>query len=105
MATDTKKLTLNQAVAKMRATMKKNNKRNGAMTQIIGGLTAGLVIMSVLVVWLGCEAIDKGKYQRAYSRAKHTLDIVCDEAEDYEDCKISEYKAGLKAVSEPLEVL
>ena len=45
------------------------------------------------------------EYQRAYSRAKHTLDMVCDEAEDYEDCKISEYKAGLKAVSEPLEVL
>lgn len=85
--------------------MKKNNKRNGATTRIIGGLTAGLVIMSVLVVWGGCEAIDKEKYQRAYSRAKHTLDIVCDEAEDYEDCKISEYKAGLKAVSEPLEVL
>lgn len=105
MATDTKKLTLNQAVAKMRATVKKNNKRNGAMTQIIGGLTAGLAIMSVLAVWFGCEAIDKVKYQRAYSRAKHTLEMVCDEAEDYEDCKISEYKAGLKAVSEPLEVL
>lgn len=85
--------------------MKKNNKRNGATIQIIGGLTAGLVIMSVLIVWVGCEAIDKGKYQRAYSRAKHTLEMVCDEAEDYEDCKISEYKAGLKAVSEPLEVL
>lgn len=86
--------------------MKKNNKRNGAtIRRIIGGLTAGLVIMSALAVWLGCEAIDKGKYQRAYSRAKHTLDMVCDEAEDYEDCKISEYKAGLKAVSEPLEVL
>lgn len=105
MATYTKKLTLNQAVAKMRATMKKNNKRNGATIQIIGGLTAGLVIMSMLAVWFGCEAIDKEKYQRAYSRAKHTLEMVCDEAEDYEDCKISEYKAGLKAVSEPLEVL
>lgn len=85
--------------------MKNNNKRNGATIRIIGGLTAGLAIMSVLVVWLGCEAMDKEKYQRAYSRAKHTLEMVCDEAEDYEDCKISEYKAGLRAVSEPLEVL